>query len=341
MEALSKEEVVRVIERKGEMKIPAVFCKWWGSGTYKKYGAALDELEREYPDDVLTLWHTVPGTIASTSKNPEYRWGFENDYSLYARHSIGQEVELLKDWKDFGRFLDSFPDPNEPGVFDNVERGIEKACGRYTLGCFWRLYHEMMWQIRGMENLMCDYFEDMDNLKVLGSRLLEYHKSIVDKYARIGVDGIFTSDDLGHQKNSMMSPAIFEELFLPLYKDLFSHIHSKGMHVWLHSCGNNTPLMDMLVESGLDVFHPVQKGCMDEEATAKIYGSKLSFLYGIDVQHILPEGTPEEVESEVKNAKIIFHADKGGLIFAAGNGIMPDTPLENIRVMLKTVYSFR
>ena len=58
----------------------------------------------------------------------------------------------------------------------------------------------------------------------------------------------------------------------------------KGMHVFLHSCGDNTLLMDDLIGAGLDVFHPVQKGCMDMEAPARRFGDRLTFLAGIDVQ---------------------------------------------------------
>ena len=39
---------------------------------------------------------------------------------------------------------------------------------------------------------------------------------------------------------------------------------AQGVHWWLHSCGNNTDIMGDLAEVGLDVFHPVQKGTMDE-----------------------------------------------------------------------------
>jgi uroporphyrinogen decarboxylase len=192
-----------------------------------------------------------------------------------------------------------------------------------------------------MENLMIDYYENMDELKILGRKLLDFYKVIVDRYAALGFDGIFTSDDLGHQTGPMMSPAIFEELYFPLYKEFISHVHSKGMHVFLHSCGDNTKLMDYLIEAGLDVFHPVQKGCMDEVATAKAFGDKISFLAGIDVQHLLPEGSVDEVHKEIRKFIDAFHKPEGGLLLAAGNGILLDTPLENIEAMLEEICTYK
>lgn len=91
--------------------------------------------------------------------------------------------------------------------------------------------------------------------------------------------------------------------------------------------------MDYLLEAGLDVFHPVQKDCMDEEITAEKFGGRISFLYGADVQHLLPNGNVEDVRKEIRRIVEIF-CKRGGLLFAAGNGIMPDTPLENIEAML-------
>ena len=52
-ENLTREEVIQAIERKGGAKIPLVFHKWWGSGLKAKYGEKLDEMARNYPDDIL------------------------------------------------------------------------------------------------------------------------------------------------------------------------------------------------------------------------------------------------------------------------------------------------
>lgn len=339
---LLRDEVAAVIERRGAAPgVPVFLCKWWGDGTEDKYGAALQEVASRYPDDIFDAWVTMPGSVKSTTDNPNYRFGFKDNYSQAAVHSIGKDVELLDDWDDFEEFLADFPDPHEPGIFDHMEQNVGEVDGRYKLGGFWRVFHERFWSIRGMENLMIDYYDEMDNLKILGQKLVDFYKVIVDRYAELGFDGIFTSDDLGHQTGPMMSPQVFEELYLPLYKELISHIHSKGMHLWLHSCGDNSLLMDYLIEAGLDVFHPVQKGCMDRKETVEKFGGQITFLCGIDVQHLMPEGKPEDVGEEIRQMRETFGRPEGGMMFAAGNGIMPDTPLQNIEAMLEAVVSDR
>lgn len=340
-ENLNKEDVIRAIERKGGSKIPLVFHKWWGAGLHKKYGDQLNEMASNYPDDIFAVFYNSPGEDKSSNINPSYRWGYKADYSGSTTHSIGEQHELLPDWSELEHFLADFPNPQEADSFDIVEKRLSEAGHRYKLGCWWRLFHERFWSIRGMENLMVDYYENMDELKIIGRKLLEYYKVIVDRFAAYGFDGIFTSDDLGHQTGPMMSPAIFEELYFPLYKEFISYVHQKGMHVFLHSCGDNTKLMEYLIEAGLDVFHPVQKGCMDEIETVKKFGDRITFLAGIDVQHLLPEGTEEQVRKEVMELIDIFYKPEGGLLLAAGNGIMPDTPLENIEAMLEVISLYK
>ncbi|HIS68841.1 MAG TPA: methylcobamide--CoM methyltransferase [Candidatus Gallacutalibacter stercoravium] len=330
----TREEVCAAVERRGDGKIPVFLHKFWGDGLVAKYGQALEDLASKYPDDICDAWFMVPGNdVSPLPGSPEYRFGYK-DYTNVERHSIGQTAVLLSNWDELDDFLATFPDPYQKGTFDEVARRFATANGRYRLGCWWLMFHERMWSIRGMENLMMDYYDNMDGLKRIGARLVEFYKVTVDRFAALGCDGIFTSDDLGHQQGPMMSPAIFEELYLPLYRDLISYVHQKGMHFWLHSCGDNTLLMDMLIDAGVDVFHPVQKGCMDMEQTAKRFGGRITFLAGVDVQHLLPEGTPQQVAQEIRWMKDTFRTPGGGLLLGAGNGIMPDSPLVNIEAAL-------
>jgi hypothetical protein len=68
-------------------------------------------------------------------------------------------------------------------------------------------------------------------------------------------------------------PEIFREFIKPYYARIGAACREQGMHWWLHSCGNNarigTNIMGDLAEVGLDVFHPVQKGTMDEVAIVR------------------------------------------------------------------------
>jgi uroporphyrinogen decarboxylase len=54
---------------------------------------------------------------------------------------------------------------------------------------------------------------------------------------------------------------------------------------------------------------------------------------GLDTQHLLPEGRPEEVFRATKELIDLMTDGGGGYILAASHTVPPETPLENIFAM--------
>ncbi|GAI99673.1 unnamed protein product [marine sediment metagenome] len=69
------------------------------------------------------------------------------------------------------------------------------------------------------------------------------------------------------------------------------------------------------------------------------FGGKIVLWGGLDVQHVMPYGTPEEVEAEVKRIIEIF-APGGGYVFSPAHAIQPDVPIENIFAMWDAVEKY-
>jgi uroporphyrinogen decarboxylase len=244
---------------------------------------------------------------------------------------------VLDDWSKLNEFIEKFPDPeNDPSMEELVKHADElRKQDRYILFGWWNLFFERPWMIRGMENLLMDYVADPENVHRMHAALCDLYCGYLRCAAReIRPDGFWTSDDLGHQTQPMMSPEMFDDLILPYYKRVSYVLKESNVHFWLHSCGNNTPLLPSLIEGGVDVFHPVQKGTMDEVAVAKEFGDKICFLSGIDVQHILQEQDPPSVREEVRHLIDTFDQHGGKMCIGAGNGIVRGTPFENIEAFL-------
>ena len=183
--------------------------------------------------------------------------------------------------------------------------------------------------------MLLDYYLEPDNIHRLHEALCDLYCGYIERSVReLRPDGFWTSDDLGHQKQLFMRPEVFREFIKPYYARIGAVLERHGVHWWLHSCGNNTDIMGDLAEVGLDVFHPVQKGTMDEVAIARGYGDKLTLLVGIDVQHTLQERDPAGVREEVRFLVDTFDRPEGGMCIAAGNGIVGGTPFENIAAFL-------
>ncbi len=327
---LPREEVVKAIERRGPARIPILRAKWWTSELAELHGEKLAQMDR-FPEDVGFVW-----IEPLEPEKMNLSWKFETEGAHDLRF-------VLDDWSHLDEFIAKLPDPERDPRFEQMGREAEqiRAEGRYLLFAWWRLFFERPWGIRGMQNLLEDYYLAPENIHRLHEALCDLYLGYLRRAVReFQPDGFWTSDDLGHQTAPFMRPTTFRAFLKPYYQRIGDFLRAQGLHWWLHSCGNNTPLLTDLVEVGLNVFHPVQKGTMDEVAVACAYGDQLTFLAGFDVQHILPEASPDEVRAEVRHLIDTFDGPGGGMCLAAGNGITSETPLENIEAFLDEAYTY-
>jgi uroporphyrinogen-III decarboxylase len=145
----------------------------------------------------------------------------------------------------------------------------------------------------------------------------------------LGLEGA----DYGAQSNELFAPELFEELFLPYFKEQNEWVHrNTGWKTWQHTCGSVTRIIPMLIASGLDILNPVQTSAagMDPEWLKGEFGSKITFWGGgVDTQRTLPFGSPDEVAREVAERIRVF-APGGGFVFNTIHNIQQGTPPENI-----------
>ena len=129
---------------------------------------------------------------------------------------------------------------------------------------------------------------------------------------------------------------MFRDLIKPRWKELIQHIKGLGdVKVMFHSDGAILPLLDDFVDMGVDILNPVQTsvaGLEDTFALKENFGDRLSFHGAIDVQQMMPNATPAELEAEI--ARRIYDLGRsGGYILAPCHNIGHDIPPESV-VML-------
>lgn len=149
--------------------------------------------------------------------------------------------------------------------------------------------------------------------------------------------------DFGTQTGSFCSPSAFDELWLPYYRRMNDWIHANTQwKTFKHSCGAVENFMDRFIEAGFDIINPVQCSAtgMDPQTLKDRYGDRLTFWGGgVDTQHVLPFGTPEEVRKQVLDRCRIFSVC-GGFVFDAIHNVQARTPVANIVAMLDAVREF-
>jgi len=205
--------------------------------------------------------------------------------------------------------------------------------------------------LRGMEQFLIDLMLDRPLAEDLMDKLCEGHMRNFDLFHQAvqgRCDVIWVGDDLGTQKGPQISPALYREVIWPRHRRLFQHIkrarrgpYHGGYWLVLHSCGSIMPFLDDLIAAGLDGLNPVQitAANMDPRTLKERYGKRLLFWGGgVDTQHILQNGTPEEVAANVRDLCSIFKPG-GGFVWCPIHNIQATVPPENIVAAYDTAFA--
>ncbi len=168
---------------------------------------------------------------------------------------------------------------------------------------------------------LCRIFTDF--YKEDYTRAAEASKGRIDLYLLIS--------DLGSQSKPLISIPMFREFVAPYLKEMVDCIHRLGGKVLYHSCGYIRPFISELIGLGVDVLDPIQpvRSEMLPERLKADFGSRLCFHGGIDMQHLLPLGSADQVQAEARRYCDILGRD-GGYILGPAHLFQPDVPPENI-----------
>jgi uroporphyrinogen decarboxylase len=348
---MNAEQIRRVVRRQGAVGIPIHAAHTYNTETRKRHGPQLQKLAEEFPEDCVGVHMIEPGVWDTREEvGADYRWAIspkpgnailvaDGNWTLDGIIDHGQGILPSCDRLD--DLLAHFEQLDRPEAFAHVADAVKKNPGRYVIGGLNHNFYDRMWKLHGVTSVMMDFHLNPDKIHQLGRGILDLEKKWVRRYAQAGVSAVRYADDYGCQLSTLFSPTTFREFFKPLYAELSAEAHRLGLDVWMHSCGNLSPILGDFAEAGIDMMHPIQVGCFDEDWVLRAHRGKIGFHLGMDVQHLLPEGTPKEVERGCRDRLRFFMDPQGGVAVAAGNAIMPETPWENIRAFHHAIREFR
>jgi len=163
-----------------------------------------------------------------------------------------------------------------------------------------------------------------------------YREAVGDRIQAIWLSGT----DFATQNSCFMAIETFRSLYKPFFKLINDWVHDNTKwKTFYHTCGAVEPLINDLIEMGVDILNPVQcaaKG-MEPGALKANYGDDIIFWGGaVDSQTVLPYGTPEEVSLQAKERIDVFSKD-GGFVFAPIHNVVAKVPPENVIAMFEAV----
>jgi len=240
--------------------------------------------------------------------------------------------------------IERYPFPDYEALYRHEDLGDRVAAvhGRgLAVVSGWTTIFEQSWYLRGMENLMLDFFDRPELAEVLLDKVTAICCFIVRRFAQAGVDLVRTGDDIGMQRGMMISPEMWRRWLKPRLARLIEAAKSANpeVKVLYDSDGNFDPVIPDLIDVGVDVLAPIQPECNDPARLKREYGKYLSFWGSIGVQSTLPFGTVERVRQEVRE-RMDTIGRGGGLVIAPSHVIPPETPWENVLAFFDAVDKF-
>jgi uroporphyrinogen decarboxylase len=231
-----------------------------------------------------------------------------------------------------------FPHPEAEGRFEDAKAAIAKYENDYfIIGDVELTMFEMAWHMVGMEKFMTDMATGEAYIGALLDQCKEFSIGVGKRLVALGVDGIWTGDDFGAQNGMMISPRMWRNIFKPRFAEVFSEFKAVNPNVLImyHCDGAIAPILEDLVEIGLEVFNPVQPNVPghEPEALKSRFGEKLSFWGAIDQQYLLPRGTADEIEKDVAD-KIRVLGAGGGYLCSPAHIVQADTSMENLEFFI-------
>jgi uroporphyrinogen decarboxylase len=233
------------------------------------------------------------------------------------------------------------PDPEAPDRFTVLEELLRKYGREYFIGAdvsgsIW----EPSYHLAGMDELLMSLGLEDGRAETLFDTASRFTLRTALGALERNVDWIWLGDDVGTQTGMLMSPEMWRNHLKPRMADLIQELQSarENCIIAYHSCGSIFPIIEDLVEIGINVLNPIQPKAagMDIYKIKAEYGGVVTLMGNIDTQDFLKNAPTEAVREGTR--KMTEELGKGGgYIFAASHSIQPDVPVENILAMVETL----
>lgn len=260
------------------------------------------------------------------------QWGriMETNIEGKTTYFVGGIVNSEEDLEKYEP-LDAF----HPDIIEMMEKIIKPIKNEdiVTMGQCHSSWH-MAFQARGgIDKLVIDFYKNPNFARKLMDKFGKACQRVAKAMIEVGVDIIFVTDDYADTHGPLMSPKFFREFELPYLKEIVNIGKKHGVPVLKHSDGNLYPILDDIINSGINGLHPMEPGAMDLAEIKEKYGDRICLLGNVDCRYVLPYGNEEDVRKDVRRC-IDAAAKGGGFILTSSNSLHSNVKVENIFIMV-------
>jgi uroporphyrinogen decarboxylase len=189
----------------------------------------------------------------------------------------------------------------------------------------------MYWYFMDLETLSYKVYDDPELVTEICDAFTEWTLEVVRiAYESGGIDAFGLADDWGGTTGLLMSPKHLRKFFVKPFGDIVKGMQKYNLPIMMHNDGNLWSVLDDLVGTGINGFHPVERAAsMDLKTVKERYKGKLCPIGNINNKTTMVTGSPQDVKEEALECLKIA-APGGGYVLATDHSLHDDIPLENI-----------
>jgi len=274
--------------------------------SFRIYRDSKGAILRSFKDHESTP-ETLDFTVNSPETWQEHKWRLQwND----TRVNWDALLQANRDWRGQGKFIQYFAHIG----FDWLQR------------------------IVGAETLLVAMLQEPDWVEDMMRTLMDLViRGCEEMLARgFEFDGVYVANDMGYRNGALFSPALYRQFELPQQSRMCDYFTEKGLPVILHSCGNVTEFVPMLIQAGFTCLQPLEvKSGMDLVGLKRKFGDRLCFMGGIDAR-AMADPDPAVIEAEIAN-KIPIAKEGGGYIYHSDHSVPSDVSFQQYQRVMELV----
>jgi len=335
-ELSSEERVLRVLRRQEPDRVPhfewvvdrkvrSALCP--GCNSYNEFAVRMGL------DAVLADPNFSKKAVGSGQWLSE--WGY---VSQDTEEEHGIEVESpIKTCEDYERYTP--PDLHSPGRYASIEKTLKDYPGKAVIVHLNDVFSMPRYWM-GYENLLMAIAAEPELVKALVDLSVDVNLEMAKELVSRGVKIVYTGDDYAGNLGPLMSPSHFRKLFYPGLCRVMGGFKELGLYVIKHTDGNLWPIIDMIVDSGIDCLDPIDpQAGMDLARVKAQFGQRIALKGNVDCAELMTFGTPDQVVEATRKA-LRQGAPGGGFILSSSNSIHSAVKPENYRALLLTLHEY-
>lgn len=272
-------------------------------------GGAPDRFVKQYEAFAMMLGTPIGGPMIAPGETKVNIWGVTNTWpeGMPGQMPVHNEdtivVKDIVNWRDYVKAPEVvYPEDAWAPFVENMEK-IDRDEYFATMfvapGIFEQCHH--LCEIKNfMEYIVFEPEAVHELIEFLTDWELRYAEQFI-KYLK--PDCVFHHDDWGTHISTFMSPAMFEEFYVPAYKKIYGYYKENGVELVVHHSDSfAATLVPFMIDMGIDIWQGVVTTNSTPELV-KEYGGRISFMGDIDSGIIdTADWTKEKIMAEVRRA---------------------------------------